>query len=313
MKLRPLMTALLVALLISSVCTYLLSRKMTGHAAAPKIVETRCAAPSRPLQAGEALKAEDLELLPWPASMPLAGSFPTIADLVGRVVLYPLDKGEPILERDLATPGSVAGLSAKIPDGKRAIALRSDEVVGVGGFLIPGSHVDVLVIYHTDKLPEPVTATVLQDAVVLAAGQQIEPDPAGKATAVTVVTLLLTPEESERAFLASNQGAIHFVLRNAGDHSHSTIAPVSLAQLSAESVPTPPPTPAIAKPVARLALPKPGKPEQIETILGDGSTGDGGANGANMGGMGGKADVKSDAKSDTKTDGKPLAKQDGGI
>ena len=80
--------------------------------------------------------------------------------------------------------------------------------------------------YHTDISPDPVTALVLQDAVVLAAGHQSEPDPTGKTSDVTVVTLLLTPEQAERAVLASIQGAIHFDLRNGADSSRSGDAPM---------------------------------------------------------------------------------------
>jgi len=269
--------ALLLALLISSACTYVLSRKQTGHNQPQRVADSQYVAPSRALQAGEALKAEDLELVPWPAANPLNGAATRPAQLVGRVILYPLEKGEPILERELAAPGSVAGISSKIPDGQRAIALKSDEVVGVGGFLIPGSRVDVLVSYRTDKLPEPITATVVQDAVVLAAGQQIEPDPAGKPTAVTVVTLLLTPQDSERAFLASNQGAIHFVLRNGADRGRAAVKPVLLSQLSSGSAGGPPGAaarilPAAQKSVIQEALPDPAKEMEIETVLGDGKS-----------------------------------------
>jgi pilus assembly protein CpaB len=275
MKKHPLVNALLLALLISSTCTYVLSRRQTGHSQTLWVPENQYVAPSRPLQAGEALKAEDMELVPWPAANPLPGAAARPAQLVGRIVLYPLEKGEPILERTLAAPGSVAGLSSKIPDGQRAIALKSDEVVGVGGFLIPGSRVDVLVSYRTDKLPEPITATVVQDAVVLAAGQQIEPDPAGKPTAVTVVTLLLTPQESERAFLASNQGAIHFVLRNGSDRGRAAVEPVSLSQLSSGTTGVPAGLaviPVTVKSVAQGTLPHPVKEMEIETVLGDGKS-----------------------------------------
>jgi pilus assembly protein CpaB len=261
--------ALLLALLISSACTYVLSRRQTSHTQTLRVANNRYVAPSRPLQAGEALKVEDMELVPWPVADPLPGSAARPEQLVGRIVLYPLEKGEPILERELAAPGSAAGLSSKIPDGQRAIALRSDEVVGVGGFLIPGSRVDVLVSYRTEKLPEPITATVVQDAEVLAAGQQIEPDPAGKPKPVTVVTLLLTPQESERAFLASNQGTIHFVLRNGADHSRAAVAPVSLSDLSPGNA-GPPVIAATLKTAAREALPHPAKETEIETVLGDG-------------------------------------------
>ena len=270
-KKHPLVNALLLALLISSACTYVLSRRQPGRPQAQWVPDKQYAAPSKALQAGEALKPENMELVSWPASDPLPGATARPAQLVGRIVLFPLDKGQPILERDLAAPGSVAGLSSKIPDGQRAIALKSDEVVGVGGFLIPGSRVDVLVSYKTDRLPEPITATVVQDAVVLAAGQQVEPDPAGKPTAVTVVTLLLTPQESERAFLASNQGAIHFVLRNAADRGRAEVEPVSLSQLSSGTIGLSA-TPAAIKSAAQGALPRPVKEMEIETVLGDGKS-----------------------------------------
>lgn len=281
-----LLNALLFALLISGACTYLLSRKVSARSIAPRTPDKRYAAPSQALQAGEALKPENMQLVSWPASNPLSGAFAGTAALAGRVVLYPLEKGQPILEQDLAPPGSAVGLAGKIPDGMRAIALRSDEVVGVAGFLIPGSHLDVLVSYRTDKLPEPITVTVLQNVTVLAAGQQIEPDPTGKAAAVTVVTLLLTPEESERAFLASNQGTIHFVLRNGADQSRSKVDPVYLSQLSAETAPIP----AARKPSIK-STPFPARAMEIETILGDSKSGLG------------------DSKSG---DGKSPAKHDGG-
>jgi pilus assembly protein CpaB len=221
-------------------------------------------APSRALQAGEVLKAEDIEFVAWPGSDPIGGAFSQAAGVVGREVLFPLGKGQPILDGDLSVAGAGTGLASKIPDGMRAVALRSDEVVGVAGFLVPGSHLDVLVTYHSDISPEPVTATVLQDAVVLAAGHQLEPDPEGKTSDVTVVTLLLTPEQAERAVLASTQGAIHFVLRNGADTSRSADIPMLLSQLSGLA-------PAAAHIVSRPAAPAtPAAPkrQEIETVLG---------------------------------------------
>jgi pilus assembly protein CpaB len=226
------------------------------------------AAPSRALQAGEVLKAEDMEVVAWPGNDPLEGAFSQTAEAIGREVLFPLAKGQPILDSDLSAAGSGTGLASKIPDGMRAIALRSDEVVGVAGFLVPGSHLDVLVTYHSEISPEPVTATVLQNTVVLAAGHQLEPDPTGKTADVTVVTLLLTPEQAERAVLASTQGAIHFVLRNGADTSRSGDTPMMLSQLTGQA-------PAAAHIVPRPAAPATAaapRQHEIETILG--GTGD---------------------------------------
>ncbi len=193
-------------------------------------------ASTRPLDAGELLKPESVTTTQWPASRPIADAFLKTGDVVGRMALYPLAEGEPILARDLSVAGG-GGLAAKIPDGMRAIALRSDEVAGVAGFLMPGSRVDVLATYRAAQSAEPVTVTALQDAAVLAIGQRAQPDPDGKPATVTVVTLLLSPAESEKAVLASTQGTIHFVLRNATDRTRPESVPMGLPMLSGAAHP----------------------------------------------------------------------------
>jgi pilus assembly protein CpaB len=264
MKTKRILIALVLALFVSAACTWFVAKRLTAPPTVQKQPDARYAAPAHALQAGEVLKAEDIELVAWPGSDPIEGAFSQTAELAGREVLFPLAKGQPILDSDLSAAGSGTGLASKIPDGMRAIALRSDEVVGVAGFLVPGSHLDVLVTYHSEISPDPITATVLQDAVVLAAGHQLEPDPAGKTSDVTVVTLLLTPEQAERAVLASTQGAIHFVLRNGSDTSRSGDTPMLLSQLSGQ-------TPGVARAVtgpAAAATPAAPKQQEIETILG---------------------------------------------
>ena len=265
MNSKRILIALTLALLVSGLCTWLVARKLIATPTVQKQRDAMYVAPSHTLQAGEVLKAEDIDLVPWPASEPIEGAFSQTTGVTGREVLFPLAKGQPILDRDLSAAGAGTGLASKIPDGMRAIALRSDEVVGVAGFLVPGSHLDVLVTYHSNLTPEPVTATVLQNAVVLAAGRQLEPDPTGKAADVTVVTLLLTPEQAERAVMASTQGAIHFVLRNEADSSRSGDTPMLLSQLAG-------PVPGVARTVTHPAAPA--KPaallhQRIETILGE--------------------------------------------
>ena len=254
---RRLTSAFLIALLISGVCTFLLSRKMGLHSQQP-VRKSQYVAAALPLEAGEVLKAQDLKPIDWPTSIPLQGGFVQPKDLIGRAVLYPLGANEPILERDLAIPGM--GLTEKIPEGMRALALRSDEVVGVAGFLFPGSHVDVLVTYRSDKSPEPATATVLQDAEVLAAGHQVEPDPTGKPSTVNVVTLLMKPDDAQRVVLASTQGSIHFVLRNSSDTTQVEDPPVELSQLV--------PGTAVGPLATRKAAIVRAKPYVVETVLG---------------------------------------------
>ncbi len=261
---RRLSTAFLIALAISGFCTWLLSRKIGAHAE-QRTPDHRYVAPAKALQAGEVLKADNLELVSWPASNQISGTFMKTEDLVGRSVLYPMDKDQPITEKFLATLGSGVGLAGKIPPGMRAIALRSDEVMGVAGFLFPGSHLDVLVTYHTEHSPEPTTLTVLQDAEVLAAGQKIQPDPEGKPVTATVVTLLLTPEDAQRAVLASTQGAIHFVLRSGSDKARVQETPLALSQLSAGPIKVQNPGPRLAKVRAVVTA----RQLTVDTIAGD--------------------------------------------
>jgi pilus assembly protein CpaB len=198
---RRLTIALIAALMVSGLFTFWLSKKIAkSRPAAP--VQNRYAAAAHALDAGQVLKREDISLIDWPKTIPLQGAFMKPDDVVGRAVLYPLAPGEPILDRQLSAAGSGVGLTGKIPEGMRAIALKSDEVVGVAGFLLPGTHVDVLVTLRDNTGPGPVTATALQDVEVLAAGHQYQPDPSGKPTSVDVVTLLLKPQDAEKAVLA---------------------------------------------------------------------------------------------------------------
>jgi pilus assembly protein CpaB len=260
---RRILGALTLALVLSGLCTWAVSRRLSPPPSL-KPPDLHYAAPSRGLQAGELLRPDNVELVAWPATVPVDGASARVADLLGREVLFPLAKDQPILDRDLSAPGSGVGLASRIPDGMRGVALRSDEVVGVAGFLIPGSRLDVLVTYRAANSSDPLTATVLENALVLAAGHQTEPDPGGKITDATVVTLLLTPEEAQRAVLAGTQGAIHFVLRNGADTGRSAETPVVLSQLGVRSLAAP-------RPVLRVAQPAGPAPRrhEIETVLGE--------------------------------------------
>jgi pilus assembly protein CpaB len=229
---RRLAFAFIIALLVSGAFTFWLNQKFSKTKTPPPPPKSQYAAAAANLEAGQALRADNLRLVDWPANVPINGAFTTVESLVGRVVLYPLAAGEPILERQLSSPGAAGGLTVKIPEGMRAISLRCDEVVCVAGFLLPGTRVDVLVTLRTSSTPEPVTSTVLQDVEVLAAGQKTQPDPDGKASTVTAVTLLVKPEDAERVVLASTQGSLHFILRNGSDRASLADPAVQLSQLS---------------------------------------------------------------------------------
>ncbi len=229
MSARRLLGAILLALVASGLFTFWISRNFLKPVAAAAPRQQYVAA-LHSLEPGEMLLKTNLTLVDWSAGK-LDGGFVKPDDLVGRAVLYPLAAGEPILDRQLAAAGAGLGLSTRIPDGMRAISLKTDQVVGVAGFLLPGTRVDVLVTFRTPEQPDPVTSTVLQDAQVIAAGQKTQPDPEGKPTTVDVVTLLVKPMDAERVTLASQQGTVHFILRNGSDHEQIEDKPAELSQL----------------------------------------------------------------------------------
>ncbi len=260
MKAKRIVVALLLALLISGLCTFLLARRVMRHAAGRPQTQPYVTV-NKPVLPGEVLKAENLSLMDWPVTLALQGGYAHTDEVVGRAAMYPITPGQPVLAAYLAAPGSGIGLTAKIPEGMRATALKSNEVSGVAGFLYPGSHVDVLVTYRNEVSPIPMTQIVLQDAEVLTAGQKIEPDPQGKPETVSVVTLLLTPENAQRVVLASTQGTVQFVLRNSADHATVADAPIDLRELSGVKAEAP------AK-SAEAAAPRV-KSYNVETIAGD--------------------------------------------
>lgn len=228
---RRLGFALVAALLISIGITSFFYVSITRHQASVRPQTKRVIAVAAALQPGTALTADNLTEINWPVSVPLDGLIEKKDDAIGRVLIYAMEANEPVLKRTLAPSGSY-GLAAKIPDGMRATSVKTNEVTDVAGFLFPGSHVDVLVTLRGDGNAS-VTRTVLQNVQVLATGTKTDPDPNGKPENVTVVTLLVTPEESEKLALAqNNQGTIHFVLRNGGDTATPTTAPVDMAELS---------------------------------------------------------------------------------
>jgi pilus assembly protein CpaB len=221
MQARRLMTALVMALLVSGVFTFWLSKKFAKphEASAPKLLYV---ATAKALDAGEVLNASDMTTVDWPQGTPLEGAHVNAKDLVGRSLLFPLPAGQPLLDQQLTAPGAGIGLSAKIPDGMRAMSVRSDDIVGVAGFLLPGTRVDVMVTYRGDHPTggqnDWITETVLQDVQVLTAGQNSQPDSTGKPVSTNVVTLMVTPDQAEKVAQATAFGTVHFVLRNGNDH-----------------------------------------------------------------------------------------------
>jgi pilus assembly protein CpaB len=216
-----------VALALSAGVTYLTYRVLqTRLQPAEETVQVVAAA--KRLTLGSRLTAEDVKLTAWPKGVVLEGSFPDPASVIGRAVIISMMPNEPILESKLAPREAGAGLAAVIPEGMRAISVSVNNVIGVAGFVAPGSRVDLIL---TGQPPPSVTTglgkteggegmaakVVLENIQVLATGQNVQQDGSGQAQAVQVVTLLVTPEQAAKIALATGDGRIQLALRNALD------------------------------------------------------------------------------------------------
>lgn len=166
---------------------------------------------------GSKLNPQMLQVVDWPAASVPAGAFDDMKQLQDRVVRSGIARGEALLDKRLMPPGAQGGLSAVIAEGKRAMTVRVNDVVGVAGFALPGNYVDVMVNAQQDRAqgdrPIAVSMTVLEHVLVLAVAQEAGRDET-KPKVVNAVTLELSPEDAEKLDLARSVGTLSLVLRN---------------------------------------------------------------------------------------------------
>jgi pilus assembly protein CpaB len=170
---------------------------------------------ARDLEPGSMLEPAMLQLTSWPAGSIPAGAISEIKELDTRVLRTSITRGEPLLDTKLAPIGTKGGLSAVIGDGKRAITVKVNEVIGVAGFALPGNYVDVLVNIRDDR-DKPISKIVLEHILVLAVAQEAARDET-KPKVVSAVTVEVSPEQAERLDLARSVGSLSLALRNQVD------------------------------------------------------------------------------------------------
>lgn len=204
-----------IAILSGLVAVLLASRWLTQQSS--NGVE-HIAVASTEISLGQRLTPEMFKLVDWPASSTPSGVFNDIAKLDGRVVKTSLMRGEPVLEGKLAPLGTKGGLSAVIGEGRRAITVRVNDVIGVAGFALPGNFVDIIV--NTQKEGERngnndqnISKIVLERILVLAVAQEVGRDDT-KPRVVNAVTLEVTPDQAEKLDLARSVGSLSLALRN---------------------------------------------------------------------------------------------------
>ena len=177
---------------------------------------------SEPIPVGTRLTTDQLRVAAWPAKNPVPGAFSDPKQAVDRGVISTIAENEPITAFKVAGPESGSGLPPVIPEGMRAMSIRVNEIVGVAGFVVPGTHVDIVLSVGNPGAAhgtEPMARTVVSNVLVLTAGTRFDRQEGknGEPQRSSVVTLAVLPEDGERIALASTQGSLSLALRNPAD------------------------------------------------------------------------------------------------
>jgi pilus assembly protein CpaB len=165
------------------------------------------------------LKDGTVRAIKWPKASVPAGAFATPTAVIGKVNRVKIMANEPILESRLSGEG--AGLTVRLEPGKRAMAVRVDEIIGVSGFIVPDDRVDVIVTTTppgNDNRDARLSKIVLQNKRVLSVAQSTEQKD-GKPQVARSITLEVSPEEAEKLSLAYQEGPIVLALRGVGDET----------------------------------------------------------------------------------------------
>jgi pilus assembly protein CpaB len=209
------MTVATIMATVASVGVYLAIKRLGVREV--EVAHTFVVVAAHNLPTGSRVAEKDVRLVAWPSRNPVQGSFSAPKDVVDRGLITGINENEPLTETKLAPIGSGAGLPPSIPPGMRAMSVKVDEVVGVAGFVAPGTRVDVVVTLRGNgQTEETMTRTVVSNVLVLTAGTRLDQAQAkdGQPQPSSVVTFAVTPNDAERIALASSEGRITLALRN---------------------------------------------------------------------------------------------------
>ena len=259
MRNRRLILALAGAIVCGLLAVMLVTRYLASVQTSAKELNDVVVAKSE-IPLGAKIVAEQLALAPVPNGSAPEGVFRKLDEVVGRVAITPIGVREPITNLKLAPEGAAAGLPAVIPEGYRAMTVKVDDVVGVSGFVMPGSYVDVVAVIvpvNQNADQGPISKIVLQNIKVLASGAKIDsPEDQRSPAAVKAVTLQVTPEQAEKLVLAANEGRLQLVMRNYGDQEDAQTPGANKASLLTGDTSRPDPPPASVKTAESKPVPR---------------------------------------------------------
>jgi pilus assembly protein CpaB len=257
---RSLRTILVVGIAVglASAATYLVYRAIQNRPMREvEVAHAFAVVAAHPLALGSRITAEDVKVVPWPASSLVPGGFIAIDQVVDKGVIAPVAENEPLNTNNLASKEAGVGLPPTIPPGMRAISVKVNEVIGVAGFVVPGTRVDVMVILHTGTTS--VARVVVGNVQVLTAGTRYDQESAreGKALPSSVVTLMVSPADAELVGLAASEGQIMLTLRNPLDTAVTPTTGTSSSRLAGDQSAAKPASAPGAAPARRAPPPPP--------------------------------------------------------
>jgi len=229
---------------------------------------TKVAVAGSDLDIGDEITKDSVRVIEWPTAFAPANGISDANEVIGRGLVMPMIQNEPFLELKLAPKDAGTGLPPAIPPGLRAVSVKVNEVIGVAGYVLPGTHVDVLAtVSPTQNSTDVTSKVILTNVLVLAAGTKIEQgENDKKPIAVSVVTMLVDPEQAERLTLASTEGKIQLALRNPLDKTTPNTPGIKTKGLLGAQATTPR---AIARPGTVVPVGGPLDLPTVEVIRGD--------------------------------------------
>ena len=264
------LVVIILAVVLASLASFAVYRAIQQIPVREVQVATRFAiVATERLPVGTLVEPRHVHLVAWPESAPVAGGFATVEEVVGRGLISEVVQNEPVTETKLAPREAGGGLPPSIPAGMRAMSVRVNDVIGVAGFAVPGTRVDVIVTVKPEG--ESVSRVVVSNVQVLTSGTKFDPESArtGEAMKAPVVTLLVTPQDAERIALAGSTGEIMLVLRNPMDVEMVETRGARMSGLLGPPAPAPVRTVVQGRPrVAAAPPPAPPPPYTVETIRG---------------------------------------------
>jgi pilus assembly protein CpaB len=249
------------ALALSGAVTYYAYRMLSNRLSPPTEETVQIVVAAEKLSLGTRLTEQHLRIANWPKANLPEGRFSDPKEIVGRGVIVPMSANEPVLDSKLASKEAGAGLASAIPEGMRAMSVRVNDIIGVAGFVTPGTHVDVIIIGTPGPNSTQTSKIFLENVQILAAGQNVERDVNGKPQTSQVVTMLLSPEDAQKLALAGD-GRIQLALRNPIDVAQENTPGVQIAALYGKSSAAEAPQ----APRPRLVRYAPPRPKPIASI-----------------------------------------------